>query len=163
MQVEYPGAIYHVMDRGDRREDISVNDVDRYDFLKTLAQACHKTGSQAHEAALKPFRRGWCLGREQFRQKMIDLMGGKPGESHSGELHGETAEQKANRVISQELSRSGWTEADLPSRLKNDPGKRAMAGQVRKETTLPVKWVVARLQKDSPKNVKLMLYNFTHP
>lgn len=29
MRVEYPGAIYHVMDRGDRREDIFVNDVDR--------------------------------------------------------------------------------------------------------------------------------------
>ena len=24
MRVEYPGAIYHVMDRGDRREDIFV-------------------------------------------------------------------------------------------------------------------------------------------
>jgi hypothetical protein len=24
MRVEYPGAIYHVMDRGDRREDISI-------------------------------------------------------------------------------------------------------------------------------------------
>ena len=29
MRVEYPGAIYHVMDRGDRREEIFVNDVDR--------------------------------------------------------------------------------------------------------------------------------------
>jgi hypothetical protein len=35
MRVEYPGAIYDVMDRGDRREDI-FNDVDRQDFLKTL-------------------------------------------------------------------------------------------------------------------------------
>jgi hypothetical protein len=40
MQVEYPGAIYQVMDRGDRREDISINDVDRQDLLKTLAEAC---------------------------------------------------------------------------------------------------------------------------
>jgi hypothetical protein len=24
MRVEFPGAIYHVMDRGDRREDISI-------------------------------------------------------------------------------------------------------------------------------------------
>ena len=46
MRVEYPGAIYHVMirlrwgsdamNRGDRREDIFVDDVDRQDFLKTL-------------------------------------------------------------------------------------------------------------------------------
>jgi hypothetical protein len=24
MRVEFPGAIYHIMDRGDRREDISI-------------------------------------------------------------------------------------------------------------------------------------------
>jgi len=29
--------MYHVMSRGDRREDIFLNDVDRHDFLKTLA------------------------------------------------------------------------------------------------------------------------------
>ena len=27
MRVEYPGAIYHFMDRGDRREDIFLDDV----------------------------------------------------------------------------------------------------------------------------------------
>jgi hypothetical protein len=30
MRVEYAGAIYHVMSRGDRREDIFVDDVLRY-------------------------------------------------------------------------------------------------------------------------------------
>ena len=49
MRVEYPGAVYHVMDRGDRREDIFVDDVDRQDFLKTLAAACQKTGWQESE------------------------------------------------------------------------------------------------------------------
>jgi hypothetical protein len=29
MRVEYPGAIYLVMDRGDRQENIFINDVDR--------------------------------------------------------------------------------------------------------------------------------------
>ena len=48
-------------------------------------------------------------------------------------------QQKANRVIAQETSRRGWTEADLACRLRNDPGKLAMAARVRKETTLPLK------------------------
>ena len=39
----------------------------------------------------------------------------------------------------------GWTEAELNSRLKNDSGKLAMAARVRKETTLPIKWIAARL------------------
>jgi hypothetical protein len=39
LRVEYPGAMYHVMSRGNRRQDIYLNDVDRHDFLKTLAEA----------------------------------------------------------------------------------------------------------------------------
>src|SRR5205809_1120723 len=52
LRIEYPGAIYHLIDRGDRREDIFVNDVDRQDFLKTLAEACQKTGWQVHAYCL---------------------------------------------------------------------------------------------------------------
>jgi putative transposase len=29
IRVQYPGAIYHVMSRGDRRENIFLDDVDR--------------------------------------------------------------------------------------------------------------------------------------
>jgi hypothetical protein len=35
LRAEYPGAIYHAMDRGDPREDAFVNEFDRRDFLKT--------------------------------------------------------------------------------------------------------------------------------
>ena len=52
LRIEYPGAIYHVMDRGDRREDIFVDDVDWQDLLKTLAEACQKTGWQIHAYCL---------------------------------------------------------------------------------------------------------------
>src|ERR1039458_6601445 len=240
MRVEYPGAIYHVMDRGDRREDIFVDDVDRHDFLKTLAEAGQKTGWQIHayclmgnhfhlvletpnanlvagmrwflsaytirlnhrqklfghvfsgrykalivegsgngylktacdyvhlnpiraglvgqedrllayswsslvwylaapehrpswirvdrllgergiqedsaagrqeferhmearrleevdEEELKPLRQGWCLGSEAFRQELLERMDRKLGECHSGKLHRETAEQRANQ------------------------------------------------------------------
>ncbi len=52
MRVQYPGALYHVMSRGDRREDIFLDDVDRQDFVKTLAEACQKTGWQIHAYCL---------------------------------------------------------------------------------------------------------------
>lgn len=42
LRVEYAGALYHVMSRGDRREDIFLDDVDRQDFIKTLAEGCQK-------------------------------------------------------------------------------------------------------------------------
>ena len=38
LRLEYAGAMYHVMNRGDRREDIFKDDQDRERFLSTLAQ-----------------------------------------------------------------------------------------------------------------------------
>ena len=54
LRVEYPGAIYHLMSRGDRREDIFYDEVDRHDFLKTLAEACWKADFQVHAYCLMP-------------------------------------------------------------------------------------------------------------
>ena len=48
LRVEYPGAIYHVMNRGDRRELIFHDDADRKRFVETLAESCAKTGWQVH-------------------------------------------------------------------------------------------------------------------
>jgi len=36
LRVQYPGAIYHVMNRGDRREPIFKDDADRHRFVETL-------------------------------------------------------------------------------------------------------------------------------
>ncbi len=52
LRIEFPGAIYHVMSRGDRREAIYHDEVDRQEFLKTLAEACLKTGWQIHAFCL---------------------------------------------------------------------------------------------------------------
>ena len=54
LRVEYPGAIYHVMNRGDRREEIFKDDPDRERFLVTLGEACVKTGWQIHALCLMP-------------------------------------------------------------------------------------------------------------
>ena len=39
VRIEYAGATYHVMCRGDRREDIYLEDDDRRMFLATIAEA----------------------------------------------------------------------------------------------------------------------------
>jgi len=56
-RLEYPGAMYHVMSRGDRREDIFLDDVDRHDFIKTLAESCQKASWQVH---------AYCLMRNHY-------------------------------------------------------------------------------------------------
>lgn len=52
LRLEYEGAIYHVMNRGDRREPIFVDDEDRQRFVETLGQSCEKCGWQVHAYCL---------------------------------------------------------------------------------------------------------------
>jgi REP element-mobilizing transposase RayT len=52
LRIQYPGAIYLVMNRGDRREAIFRDDSDRKLFLATLEEACRKTSWQVHAYCL---------------------------------------------------------------------------------------------------------------
>ncbi len=52
VRIEFPGAMYHVMARGDRREAIVRDDEDRRTFVRTLGQACVRAGFRVH---------GWVL------------------------------------------------------------------------------------------------------
>ncbi|MSU63392.1 MAG: hypothetical protein EXS31_13520 [Pedosphaera sp.] len=40
LPIEYPGGVYHVMNRGDHREPIFCDDLDHRSFLATLDEAC---------------------------------------------------------------------------------------------------------------------------
>ncbi|MDR3406328.1 MAG: transposase [Chthoniobacter sp.] len=57
VRLEYPGAFYHVMARGYRRERIFADDVDRRFFLQTLGEACERTGWRVH---------AWVLMRDHY-------------------------------------------------------------------------------------------------
>src|SRR5215470_4676031 len=57
LRLQHPGAIYHAMNRGDRREPIFNDDKDRVLFMETLGEACQKTDWQVH---------AWCLMSNHF-------------------------------------------------------------------------------------------------
>src|SRR6185436_14682949 len=57
LRVEYAGAIYHVINRGDRGEAIFLKDQDRQLFMETLGEACAKTGWRVL---------AWCLMSNHF-------------------------------------------------------------------------------------------------
>jgi REP element-mobilizing transposase RayT len=52
LRIQYEGAIYHLMSRGDRRDEIFRDDLDRRSFLQTLGVACQKSGWQVHAYCL---------------------------------------------------------------------------------------------------------------
>jgi REP element-mobilizing transposase RayT len=51
-RVEYPGAIYHVMNRGDHSEIVFRDHHDPELFLHTLSETCAKTDWQVHSFCL---------------------------------------------------------------------------------------------------------------
>ena len=51
LRIQYEGAIY-LMNRGDRRQEIFRDDVDRKRFLEALESICQKTGWQVHAYCL---------------------------------------------------------------------------------------------------------------
>src|SRR5216683_3552781 len=57
IRIQYPCAIYHVMNRGDHSEDIFKDDEDRKHFLSALGEACQQTHWQVH---------AFCLMRNHF-------------------------------------------------------------------------------------------------
>ena len=93
LRVQYPGAVYHVLNRGDRREP------------------------KRHESE----------------------------------------EAKAEDLLAAELKRRGWTRRDLQTRRKGDKEKVAMAGRLRRESTMTLKWLAERLAMGSWTNVSNLL------
>ena len=254
LRMEYPGAIYHVMNRGDRREAIFLADQDRELFVATLAEACAKADWQVHAYCLmgnnfhlvvetlkgnlvagmkwflgtytarfnrrhklfghlfsgrykslvvdatspgylrtvcayvhlnpvrakllrpeeplrayrwssypsyleRPGRRApWlrvervlgemgipkdsAAGRREFERVMEE----RRGASHYGAELQESATEKAERLVREELKELGWAEVELATRRKGDRAKLKLAVKLRIETTMTLKWIAARLQ-----------------
>lgn len=306
VRVQFPGALYHVMSRGDQRDDIFLDDVDRHDFIKTLAEACQKTDWQVHAfclmrnhyhlvvetpnanlvagmqwlqstytirlnnrhalvghvlsgrykaqlieggangylrtacdyvhlnpvraillepedrllgypwssfplylasqkhrpswlrvdrllgehgiqqdtpicrqeferhmerrrleevnpEALEGFRHEWCLGSEAFRKEQLARMESSLGQNHAGQLRFETAQAKADRIVAEELQRLGWSSAELVGRAKNDPDKLAIAMRLRRETTLSIKAIAARVELGTYNTANARLHRAMRP
>ena len=121
MRVEFPGAIYHVMDRGDLREDSSVS------FGWYLAAPDHRPGWMRVDRLLGEhgIQEDSAVGRQEFERHME--------------------------------ARRGWMEPDLATRRRSAPDKLAIAARLRNETTLPLKWIAARVQIDTAKGAKSVL------
>ena len=72
IRIQFAGAIYHVMSRGDRYEPIFWGDQDRRIFLKTLGEVCERTGWIVHAYVLMKNHYHWLL--ETPEPNLVDSM-----------------------------------------------------------------------------------------
>jgi putative transposase len=129
----------------------------RQEFERRMESRRAAGGDPAEWQAI---RRGWCLGPPQFKADLLERMEGKLGEHHAGELKRESAEAKAERIIHQEIKRLRWSPGELSKRPKSDPAKLAIAARLRRETTLTLPWIAARLQAGTWKSLNAKLYRW---
>lgn len=300
LRVEYPGAIYHVLNRGDRREPIFRDDADRERFLDTLGEACAKTGWQIHAWCLmgnhfhlvletpqanlvagmkwflgtytsrfnrrhklsghlfggryksllvdgrgngylrsvcdyvhlnpvrakllgaeqkldayawssyalylkspgrrpawlrvdrllgemriakdspagrrqfeinmeqrraqesgqewKGLRRGWYWGEEAFRKELLEQAHSRVRPHHERSQRQETTEERAERIVREEMRKLRWTEGTLTERAKGDAGKVRLACRLRQETTMTLQWIAQRLGMGTAGHVANRIY-----
>jgi hypothetical protein len=66
---------------------------------------------------------GWCLGSEEFRQELLTRMSERKGPEHFGPEIKESAQEKAQRLIRDELRRLGWGGIATQRKPQRRPGK----------------------------------------
>jgi hypothetical protein len=101
--------------------------------------------AQEDGGEFKNIRRGWCLGGETFRQELLAQTHARAGENHQAQTRRESAEEKARRILQEELDKLGWTVKDLAARSKGDVRKVRLAGRLRTETSVTWKWISEQL------------------
>ena len=162
LRMQYAGAVYHVMARGNQGRDIYADDQDRRLWLEALAEGCEKKyiegrvlelgikqGREELAAEWKAIRRGWYLGGEQFRERMLELveapLGKGQASSYSGEAKWEHGEAEAERLLARGLSALALSDAGLAQQPKGGLEKQLLAWWLSEHTTARRRWVSRRL------------------
>jgi REP element-mobilizing transposase RayT len=105
-----------------------------------------------------PIRRAWYFGSDQLRKELIEQMTNKITVAHYGPELLESAKDKAERIVAQELEDLGWNVSDIRARPKGDPAKVRIALRLRAETIMTLEWVAHRLNMGTPTYLAHLLY-----
>jgi len=71
----------------------------------------------------------------------------------------QSAQEKAERIVTQELRKLGWAEADPAAQRKGDRRKVRLARRLRQETTMTLRWIADRLKMGTWTHVANRLYH----
>ena len=119
-------------------------------YMEELAKKCLEVdGKRELEEKWKSLRRGWYIGDEAYRSRLLELMGknleGRARESYLGHELRDHDEGQALRMLKRGLGVLGIRESDLEAKAKGAVEKQVLAWWLRKKTVVSRRWISENL------------------
>ena len=99
-------------------------------------------------AEVGELRRGWCLGGEGFRERMLRVLDASAEKPHRPRVSARDASverdhgmDEARQLLEEGLRCLGLEREELPGLKKGDPRKAALAVRIRTRTIVPNAWI----------------------
>ena len=158
------GPDWLVMDRVLRAFELAQDGRGRRAYVAWLEARAANEGGKIDEEATAAIRRGWYLGKETFKDRLLKLLdkamqpaGGN--RNRTGDALRDCGEKEAERIVRRSLKSlrlAPATEA-LSKLPKSDRRKAALASLLRERTSVSNGWIAARLAMGHPGSVSRML------
>ena len=116
---------------------------------KHFALLMERRRSEESATDYEELRCDWVLGSEQFRKELLAAASERVVLSHYGSERQETAVQKAERLLQEQMPKLGVQKKELRLGREGDQAKVALARSLRQQTTMSLRWIAARLQMGS--------------
>lgn len=123
-----------------------------------FGRCMHARRHEDNTAAWDELRRAWAVGDEAFRKQLLLRPNNSPHRpAHAAQVR-QTAEEKASRIIEEELKRRRIKIPKLADMPKGHPAKLAIAQIVRTETTVTIPWLSSQLRAGAPGYLARLLH-----
>jgi hypothetical protein len=117
------------------------NAASRREFSRRMEQICPVDLAGEHQ----PLRRGWKLGAEDFRDRLVDQLKDEQKTAERARDRAEVDQVLAQRLARECLRAVGWSMRDLTLHPKGDPVKVEIARQLRTQTPMSRGWIARHL------------------
>jgi putative transposase len=158
------GPNWLVMERVLRAFELAEDGRGRRAYAAWLEARAANDQGKIDEAAMQAIRRGWYLGKETFKDKLLKLFDPQAekaasGQSRSGSAVRDHGEKEAERIVQNAMKSLGGSSAKskLIALRKSDEKKILVASILREKTSVSNDWIATRLAMGHPGSVSRLL------
>jgi len=120
-----------------------------------------KSGKREFEKEWSTIRKGWVLGHQDFRDRLLEIVDGvianRPATPLSGIERKDRSERKARDLLVDGLELFAVSRGDLLDSPKGSVEKRVLAWFIKKYTTASLRWLSENLNMGHISNISAML------